>query len=96
MLLEGGVDSHLDPIHRSRCGVCLLGPREYEIAWVEVLIFPKMTSVPLSGEKIKKRRNYVQVGGLGGEVYQISVHPRSSDYHCDQTGNLEHLVRRKE
>jgi hypothetical protein len=37
------------------------------------------------------RRNYVQVVGLGGEVYQIAVHPRSSDYHCDQTGNLEQL-----
>lgn len=93
MLFEGGVDSHLDPIHRGRCGVCLLGPREYQIARVEVLIFPKMTSVPLSGEK---KRNYVQVVGLGGEIYQISVHPRSSDYHCNQTGSLEHLVGRKE
>jgi hypothetical protein len=44
----------------------------------------------------EKRRHYVQVGGLGGEVYQIAVHPRCSDYHCDQTGCLEHLGRRKE
>ena len=55
-----------------------------------------MTSVPLSGGGKEKPRNYVQVGGLGGEIYQIAVHPRSSDYHCDQTGSLEHLGRRKE
>jgi hypothetical protein len=46
MLLEGGVDGHPNPIQRSWCGVCLLGPREYEIAHLEVLIFPKMISVP--------------------------------------------------
>jgi len=95
MLVEGGVDGHLNPIQRSRCGVCLPGPGEYEIAHLEVLKFPKMTLVPLSGWK-EKRRNYVQVGGLGGKVYQIAVHPRSSDYRCDQTGSLEHLGRRKE
>jgi hypothetical protein len=53
MPLEGGVDGHLNSIQRSRCGVCLLGPREHELAHLGVLIFPKMTSVPLSGEKKK-------------------------------------------
>jgi len=33
-----------------------------------------------------------QVGGPGGEVYQIAVRPRGGDYHCDQTGSLEHDV----
>jgi hypothetical protein len=94
MLLEGGVDGHLKPILRTRCGVCLLGPRDYEIAHLEVLIFPKMTSVPLRRGGNEKRRNYVQVGGFGGEVYQIAVHPRNSDYHWDQTGSLEHLGRK--
>ena len=40
-MLEGGVDSHLKSIQCSRCVVCLPGPREYEIAHVLVLIFPK-------------------------------------------------------
>ncbi len=43
MLLDGGVDGHLNSIQRSRCGVCLLGPREYELAHLEVLMVPKMT-----------------------------------------------------
>jgi hypothetical protein len=53
VLLEGGVDGHLNPIQRSRCGVCLLGPRKNEIAHLAVLMFPKMTSVPLSGGENK-------------------------------------------
>ena len=53
MLLECGVDGHLNPIQRSRCGVCLLGPREYETAHLGVLTIPKMISVPLCGEKNK-------------------------------------------
>jgi hypothetical protein len=53
MLLDGGGDGHLNPIQRSRCGVRLSGSREYEIAHLEVLIFPKMTSVSLSREKEK-------------------------------------------
>jgi hypothetical protein len=39
----------------------------------------------------KKRRDFVQFGGLGGKVYQIAVQPRSSDYHYDQRVGLEHL-----
>ena len=96
MLLEGGVDGHLHPIRRSRCGVCLLGPRKNETAHSVVLIIPKMTSVPLSGGGKKRRRNDVQASGLGGEVYQIAVRPRGSDYHWDQTRSLEHLDRREE
>ncbi len=42
-------------------------------------------------EGIEKGRYFVLVGGLGGEVYQIAVHPRGRDYHCDQTGSLVHL-----
>jgi hypothetical protein len=64
MLPEGGVDGHLEPILRTRCGICLLGPREYEIAHLEVLIFPKMTSVPLSGGETKSEEITYKSGGL--------------------------------
>ena len=67
MLLEGGVDGHLHPIQHSRCAVGVLGPREYEFAHLEVLIFPKMTSVPLSGGK-KKSEEITYKSGVGGEV----------------------------
>jgi hypothetical protein len=63
-LLEGGMDGHLKPIQRSRSGICLLGPREYEIAHFEVLIFPKMTSVPLSGREKKNEETTYKSGGL--------------------------------
>jgi hypothetical protein len=64
MLLKGSVDGHLNPIQRSRCGVCLLGPREYEIAHLEVLIFPNMTSVPLSRGRKKSEEITYKSGGL--------------------------------
>jgi hypothetical protein len=64
MLPEGGVDGHLKPILRTRCGVCLLGPRGYEIARLEVLIFSKMTSVPLSGGETKSEEITYKSGGL--------------------------------
>ncbi len=40
MLYEGLVHSYLDPIPGGRCGVCLLGFRECEIAHLETLVFP--------------------------------------------------------
>jgi hypothetical protein len=31
----------------------------------------------------EKGRDFIRIGGLGGKVYQIAVHPRGHDYHCD-------------
>ena len=64
VLLEGVVDGHLHPIQRSRCGVCLLGPRKNEIAHLAVLMFPKMTSVPLSGGEKKIEEMTYRSAGL--------------------------------
>jgi hypothetical protein len=58
------VDGHLNPIQRSRCGVCLLGPRKNEIAHLAVLMFPKMTSVPLSGGEKKIEEMTYRSAGL--------------------------------
>ena len=55
---------HLNPIQRSRCGVPLLTLREYETAYLGVLTFPKMTSVPLSGEKNKREKITYKLEGL--------------------------------
>lgn len=63
MLLKGGMDGHLNPIHRSWWGVCLPGPRKYEIAHLKVLIFPEMTSVSLNGGEKSEETTY-ESGGL--------------------------------
>ena len=63
MLLEGGMDGHLNSIQRSRRGVCLHGPREHELAHLEVLVFPKMTSIPLSRDR-KKSEEITYKSGL--------------------------------
>jgi hypothetical protein len=71
MLLEGGVDGHLNPIHCSRCDVCLLGPRKNEIAHLEVLIFPKMTSVPLSVGGRKSKEMTYKLAGLEAKSIRL-------------------------
>ena len=53
MLLERRVHDYLNPMQRSRCGICLLSLREYETARLYIHMCPKMTSAALSGQKRK-------------------------------------------
>ena len=64
MLFGGSVDGHLNLIKRSRCGVCLPGPRECKLAHFGVHIFTKSTSVPLSGEEKESSEITYKPGAL--------------------------------
>ena len=83
MLLEGGVDGHLNPIQRSWCSVCLPGPRgEHEIAR-GVLRFPKMTSVPMSEEKRKTE----------DITYLLVLEAKSIRYRCIRVAVIIIVIR---
>jgi hypothetical protein len=63
------VHGYLNPMQRSRCGVCSLCLPKNETTHLGSLLCPKPKSASLRGTKEKEVKSVVQVGGPGGKVY---------------------------